>query len=94
MLPDYRIFETENFSRDIEKITKGGSTKVKQKLRTYIYPQLQEEPHYGINIRKLKNWEPDTWRYRVGEWRFFYEIEEQDKVVCMIAAHHRKEAYG
>jgi len=36
---------------------------------------------------------PETWRYRIGAWRFFYEIDEEEKVVLMIAASHRGSAY-
>lgn len=75
----YRIFETESFLSNIEQITKGGAPKIKDKLSTYVYPQLRKEPHYGPNIRKLKNWEPQTWRYRIRDWRFFYEIDEKEK---------------
>jgi mRNA interferase RelE/StbE len=59
----------------------------------YTYPQLRNDPHYGPNIKRLKNWEPPTWRYRVGAWRFFYEINEREKIVYMITADHRSEAY-
>jgi mRNA interferase RelE/StbE len=58
-----------------------------------VYPQLREYPHFGPNIRKLKGFHPETWRYRIGAWRFFYEIDEEEKIVFMIAAHHRSVAY-
>jgi mRNA-degrading endonuclease RelE of RelBE toxin-antitoxin system len=29
----------------------------------------------------------------VGDWRFFYEIDEKQRIVFMTAADHRKEAY-
>ena len=50
-------------------------------------------PHFGSNIKKLKDFTPDTWRYRIGAWRFFYEIDEEEKVAFMIAASHRSSAY-
>jgi mRNA interferase RelE/StbE len=37
----------------------------------------------------LKGFEPATWRYRVGAWRFFYEIDEEDEIVFPTAASHR-----
>jgi mRNA interferase RelE/StbE len=93
LLGNYRIFETENFLNNIEQIAKGGMSKIKNKLSTYVYPQLRKEPHYGRNIRKLKDWEPQTWRYRIRNWRFFYEIDEKEKIIYLIAADHRKESY-
>jgi len=40
-------------------------------------------------IRKLKELEPATWRYRIGAWRFFSEIDEDDRIVLLTAAAHR-----
>jgi len=45
------------------------------------------------NVRKLKGYDPDTWRYRIGSCRFFYEIDDKENVVAMIAATHRGSAY-
>jgi len=92
-LADYRIFETETFRQNIAGIRRSGFGKIEEKLRDHVYAQLQKEPHFGSNIKRLKNWRPPTWRYRVGSWRFFYEIAETEKIVLMIAAHHRGAAY-
>ena len=89
----YQIFETEQFIKDLEQIARSGRRKVAQKLRDFVYPQLRQHPHFGANIKKLKNFSPDTWRYRIGAWRFFYEIEESEKTVFMVAASHRGSAY-
>ena len=62
------------------------------KLRRLVYP-LREHPHFGPHIRKLKGYAPETWRYRIGSWRFFYEIDDGERVVSMIAASHRGSAY-
>jgi len=92
-LSKYRIFETENFLNNLEQLSKSGLSKIRDKLFTYVYPQLKERPHYGPNIKKLKEWEPQTLRYKIGHYRFFYEIDEEEKVVYLTAADHRKEAY-
>jgi mRNA interferase RelE/StbE len=92
-LSEYRIFETDQFTKDLGRITRGGLQSVLDKLRGVTYPQLRRNPHFGPNIRKLKNFTPDTWRYRIGAWRFFYEIDEQEHIVFMIAASHRSSAY-
>jgi mRNA interferase RelE/StbE len=89
----YRIFETEQFQKDLARITKSGQSKLIRKLRDYVYPQLKQHPHFGPNIRTLKDFEPETWRYRIGAWRFFYEIDEKEKIVFIIAASHRSSAY-
>lgn len=90
----YRIFPTEGFVEDIKEVSKSGFPKVDNKLRNYVYPQLSQQPYFGKNIKKLKNWKPETWRYRVGSWRLFYQVDEKERIVFMIAAEHRSESYG
>ncbi|MFN0117071.1 MAG: type II toxin-antitoxin system RelE family toxin [Elusimicrobiota bacterium] len=63
------------------------------KTKQYVYPQLKKQLHFGPNIKKLRTWNPETWRYRVGDWRIFYEINLQKKIVYMIALYARKSAY-
>ena len=89
----YRIFETEQFKKDLRQIARSGRRKIAQKLCDFVYPQLRQHPHFGPNIKKLKDFTPDTWRYRIGAWRFFYEIDEEDKIAFMVAASHRSSAY-
>jgi len=89
----YRIFETEQFKKDLEQIARSGRGKIAQKLRDFIYPQLRQHPHFGPNIKKLKDFSPDTWRCRIGAWRFFYEIDEEEMIIFMVAASHRSNAY-
>jgi mRNA interferase RelE/StbE len=92
-LDRYRIFETKQFEKDLEHIAESGRKKVASKLRDFVYPQLRQHPHFGPNIKKLKDFTPDTWRYRIGAWRFFYEIDEEEKIIFMLAASHRSKAY-
>lgn len=93
MSTDYRIFETRQFEKDIESLTRSGRDDLVAKLREIVYPQLRERPHFGPHVSKLKGYSPETWRHRIGAWRFFYEIDEDRKLVLMIAAAHRGSAY-
>jgi mRNA interferase RelE/StbE len=92
-LPSYRIFETRQFSRDLERLGSVARSRLEAKLREHVYSILRENPHFGPNIKRLKNWDPPTWRYRIGGWRFFYEIDEEHRTVFMTVAEHRKQAY-
>lgn len=93
MSNSYRIFETAVFQEYIQELPNAVRSKIEVKLRTYVYPQLKIQPHFGPNIKKLKNWEPETWRYRIGPWRFFYEIDEIENIVFMTTIDNRKDAY-
>ncbi len=90
---EYRIFETENFIKILEKIQRRNKTLIENKLQIKTYPQLKKEPHYGNNIKKLKNYRPETWRYRIGNYRVFYEINDTEKIVYIIGISTRQNAY-
>jgi len=90
---DYRIFETARFQKDLKAIARGGDRRVLEKLRVTVYIQLRLQPHFGSQIRKLKGYTPETWRYRIGAWRFFYEVDDVGKIVFLTAASHRGSAY-
>jgi len=89
----FKIFETETFLKSLEEDFTGQKEKIKGKLREYVYQQLKISPMFGPNIKKLRNWEPPTWRYRIGSYRFFYEVDGEKKIVAMITAEHRGKAY-
>ena len=46
-----------------------------------------------LRPKQLKDFTPETWRYKIGAWRFFYEIDEDEKIVSLLAASHRSSAY-
>jgi mRNA interferase RelE/StbE len=89
----FNTFETRSLLADLSGIGSAAQRRLEAKLRDYAYPILRQTPHSSSNIKRLKNWDPPTWRYRVGDWRFFYEIDERQRIVFMTAADHRKEAY-
>ena len=89
----YRLFLTSEFLKQLDKIEPPIRKKLDKKIEEYISPQLKQEPHFGQNVRKLRGYEPDTWRYRIGSFRLFYIIDEKEKVVAMISIDDRKDAY-
>ena len=89
----FEIFETEEFLIDLDNDFSGQQKRIKAKLLAYVYPQLRQQPFFGKNIKKLKDFAPDTWRYKIGNYRFFYTIDEFKKTVFMLTIDHRKDAY-
>jgi len=92
-LNKFRIFETNQFLKDLEQDFSGQQERIKTKLVNYVYPQLKQNPYFGKNIKKLVNYNPDTWRYRISNYRFFYEIGDKNKIVFMISVDNRQNAY-
>lgn len=89
----YKIFETDNFKKQIGNLDKHQAEQLYPKIKNIIYPQLRQEPHYGPNIKKLKNYNPETWRYRIGNYRIFFEIEQTEKIIVITSLKMRKNAY-
>lgn len=93
MLGSFKIFETDQFLKDLDRDFSGQQERIKTKLLADVYPQLKQQPYFGKNIKKLKNYTPQTWRYRIGNYRFFYTIDDHKKMVFMIAIDHRGASY-
>jgi len=92
-LSKYRIFETDEFEKKLNKLIKKDYEFVYKKLIEYIYPQIIEEPAFGKNIKKLKGYNPETWRYRIGNYRIFYSISNEEKIVYIFTIDKRKDSY-
>ena len=75
---DFKIAETKNF----QKIKKQIDKKLYDKIVQIVYPQLKSNPYFGINIKKLKGRFERYYRYRIGNYRLFYLIE--DKKIFML----------
>jgi mRNA interferase RelE/StbE len=92
-LSEFRIFETDEFIKNIKKLPPRYAAFLRKKLDSYVYPQLEEEPFWGNNIKKLKGYSPETWRYRVGRFRLFYIVDQEEHVVYFLTVDDRKDIY-
>ena len=57
------------------------------------FDRLSAEPFSGNNVKALKGELFGCWRYRVGDWRVIYEVNQVTMVVNVITIAHRKDAY-
>ena len=92
-LPDFKIFQTNEFLKKLVKLPGAETDFLEKKLKEFVYPQLRTEPFFGKNIKKLKNYTPETWRYRIGKYRLFYIVNSEEKIVYILTLDLRKEAY-
>lgn len=92
-LSDFRIFETEEFQKTLGTLTVRESNFMRRKLAEYVYPQLRTSPFFGANIRKLRGYQPATWRYRIGKFRLFFMIDQDERLVFMLSVESRRDAY-
>ena len=89
----FKIFETDQFLKDLEKLDKPEKMRLYSKILNTIYPQLKNNLYFGKNIKKLKSYNPDTWRYRIGSLRLFYEISDKEKIAYIITIEYRGSSY-
>lgn len=92
-LDNFKIFETARFIEDLKRDFSGQQERIRIKLSAHVYPQLKQQPYFGKHIKKLKGYTPETWRYRIGDYRFFYTTDESKKIVSMLTVDHRGSAY-
>jgi len=86
----YKIAETDTFSRINAK---PEFKQLSQKLSNYVYPQLKENPFFGLNVKKLKGEYEGVYRYRVGSIRVFYIIDDSSRTVFLLDVQKRKDSY-
>ncbi len=91
MSSKYGIAETDTFRKVIRK--NKAFDALYGRIGEVVYPVLRREPHFGPNIKRLKGEFSDFYRYRVGEYRLFYTINEQDLVVIVADLRSRQQAY-
>ena len=79
-LSKYQIAETKTFEKVKQKIDK----KLYLKIKNFVYPQLRENPFYGTNIKMLKDNLEGYYRYRIGNYRLFYLIEDDKLIIAVV----------
>ncbi len=57
------------------------------------FDQLQRDPRSSNNSKRLRGDASHLWRYRIGNHRVIYNIEEPAKVVRILRIENRSTAY-
>ncbi|EMJ99571.1 type II toxin-antitoxin system RelE/ParE family toxin, partial [Leptospira sp. B5-022] len=66
---------------------------LQKKLTDYVYPILKKNPFFGPNIKKLKGEFDGLYRYRIGKYRLFYLIKDNELLVIFVDVDQRKDSY-
>lgn len=80
----HRIVVTARAERDLGKLDERTQRRIAEKLRQYSSDPL-------AYARKLVNPTVGTYRYRIGEFRVIFDIQDQDVIVMRVG--NRKEIY-
>ena len=57
------------------------------------FDRLESDPRQGNNVKRLKGEWSGYLRYRVGDWRVIYRIDEDANRVYVIVIAHRRDVY-
>ena len=82
-MKQFRIVPTKTFTKDFKKLPPEVKTRALAALE-----RIKQDPYRG---RKVKAVETGEWRWRVGDYRIRYDIEDEDIVLLRIR--HRREIY-
>jgi len=84
----YEVFLTREAQRFYEE---ADPALVRKLNRCFQY--LRENPCDHPNIKRLKGPLTGRFRYRVGDWRVIYQVDEQKHEVTVLLIAHRSKAY-
>lgn len=82
-MKQFRIVPTKTFTKDFKKLPSEMKKRVLAALE-----KIQQDPYRG---RKVKAVETGEWRWRVGDYRIRYDVEDQD--IVLLRVRHRREIY-
>ena len=91
----YSIEYNDKFVRDLKKITKGGNEYLVDKI-IELEEGLKRDPHKKrakVDIKLISNKEEGIYRLRIGNYRFIYEVNEENKMISFTMAFHRSKSY-
>lgn len=57
------------------------------------WAQLERDPRRHNNIKRLSGELAGLFRYRAGDWRVIYRIDDQRSIVRVLSVAHRREVY-
>ena len=81
-----------NISNLATKFYLSANSKLVTKINT-AFDEIRINPFYGKNIKKLRGGLEGLYRYRIGNIRIVYSIEETIKIVAVAWIGNRKDAY-
>ncbi len=82
-----RLVTSRSAERDLGKLSREVADRVAAAIEG-----LSRNPR-PPGCLLLHNYEPPTWRIRVGDWRILYEIDDQAGLVRIRNVYHRSRAY-
>ena len=85
---NYRV----QLSLEAEKAYRKANTALAKKLARCL-ERLEESPRLHPKVKALKGDYSGYYRYRVGNYRVVYSVDDQTRIVNIIVIAHRSKVY-
>jgi mRNA interferase RelE/StbE len=85
----YKIVPTAKFQKDLRKIGRSNAVRILK----WIADNLEDTDDPRRHGKQLKHTLDQYWRYRIGDYRLLVEIIDDDLILKLVTAAHRKEIY-
>ena len=83
------MFKVE-YAKGVAKDLKGLQKNIQKEALHIVETVLAKNPHQG---KPLSGSYKGLWKYRVGDYRIIYAIENKNLVVFILRIRHRKDVY-
>jgi len=83
---------TVSLSDEAAHFFENASAKLQQRLDR-CFSQLEINPYLHPNIKPLKGKLAGYYRYRVGDYRVVYQVDERKSQIIVVTIVHRGSAY-
>lgn len=80
------------FSESAATFFENATAKLQRRLER-CFNQIQENPRSHSNIKLLKGEYADYYRYRLGDYRVVYSIDDDTIRVLIVTIDHRSKVY-
>jgi len=84
----YKLILTRSAEQSYAAADKNLVTKLNR-----CFSQLRGNPREGANIRRLRGQLKGCSRYRLGDWRVVYRVDEKARTVLVLLITHRSKLY-
>ncbi|OGJ15670.1 MAG: hypothetical protein A2632_00600 [Candidatus Pacebacteria bacterium RIFCSPHIGHO2_01_FULL_46_16] len=82
----FKLVFTKSAFKDIEKLDNITKKRLKNKLATFCLDPLEY-------AKKLINHRIGSYRWRVGNYRVIFDLNDVENIVIVLRVRHRKNAY-
>jgi mRNA interferase RelE/StbE len=79
-------------SAEAQKIYASADQALAKKIAR-CFEQLEQSPRYHPNVKPLKANLAGYYRYRIGDYRVIYQVDDETNQVLVSTIVHRREAY-